>query len=119
MQPARYVTLSCLLIASAILATGTVSFAMPRLVREAEGVVERIDHKARTMTLRLPDRSQPEEFTWRPTSRFIQDRLSVASTNLHIGTSVNIRYRMPFFGKPYVTHIFWATDESGRIDRRH
>lgn len=81
--------------------------------RAAEGIIENIDTRHRTLTIKRLDSDEQEVLTyqWKDYTKFIQDDQIVKVTALKTGTRIDYWYRTPFFGKPFVTRVRWSSSE--------
>lgn len=75
--------------------------------RLAFGVVERLDTASRTVQLSPKDGKAPTELALTSRTKFIHNWHFAQEDELKEGTSVMVYYRMPIFGKPFVTKVVW------------
>ena len=76
--------------------------------REWCGVIERIDHQAKTLAVRSDKESKTFELMWRDRSQFIRNSKFDSPTTLKEGSKVCVFYRAPIFGKPFATRVIWT-----------
>lgn len=93
-----------LLLAASIVGSSN-AFALPRLGRDAVGVVEHLDGNAKTFQLRRTNDAPPMTLIWNSRTRFIAGAQFVPAANLHEGTKVRVIYHSPFFGERFVTKV--------------
>lgn len=78
---------------------------MPRLSRESDGLVQSVDRNSETFVIKIDDNSRLRSFEWNKKTQFFLDATLSNSRILRAGVSIRIRYRVPFFGKPFVTKV--------------
>ena len=79
--------------------------------REWCGVIERINHQAKTLAVRSDKESKTLELIWRDNTRFIRNSKFDSPVALKQGTKVCVFYRAPIFGKPFATKVVWVDRE--------
>lgn len=75
--------------------------------REWSGVMERIDHDAKTLAVHSEKKSRTFELIWRDRTQFIHSSKFTSLAALKPGTKVCVFYRAPVFGKPFATRVIW------------
>jgi hypothetical protein len=98
-----------LLACATLIAAGDALAAGPR-IRRVEGVVRSVDRGSQTVILDHDVGMAPKKITWNGETRFVRDTTLATSGDLAQGTRTDIRYRWPFFGKPFATHIAWRSE---------
>lgn len=83
----------------------TTAAAMPPMSRDGEGVIKTVSPPTRSFEFDTPDKSIPRVLTWRRRTSFYVNGNEADSTVLRNGQRVELRYRTPFFGPPYVLRI--------------
>lgn len=83
----------------------TTTEAMSPLSRERDAVVTSIDRNNTILTVQIKEESRPRSFEWNDDTWFVQHGRFTGSTALKPGAAVRIRYRAPFFGKPFVSKV--------------
>jgi hypothetical protein len=78
---------------------------MPPLGREADGLIRSVDQKNALVTVKLRDESRLRSFEWNRTTEFVQRGKFVGPQVLKAGAAARIRYRVPFFGKSFVSKV--------------
>ena len=79
--------------------------AMPPLARDRDGVVISIDQSHTILTVQIEGESRPRSFEWNDQTWFFRHGKFTSPTVLKPGAAVRIRYRAPFFGKPFVSQV--------------
>lgn len=92
-----------------LLAAGTASAAGPR-PRQVDAVVRSVDRESQTLILNHDTDLAPKKLLWTKETLFVRNDTSATSTDLAEGVKANVRYRWPFFGKPFATHIAWRSE---------
>ena len=90
---------------AASIAGSSDALALPRLGRDAAGVVERLDGSAKTFQLRRSKDAPTMMLSWNSRTRFIEGAQFVDAAKLREGASVSVIYHSPFFGERFVTKI--------------
>jgi hypothetical protein len=98
-----------LLACATLIVTGDALAAGPR-VRRVEGVVRSVDRDSQTVILDHDVGAAPKKIMWNGETRFVRDTKLATPADLTGGTRTDIRYRWPFFGKPFATHIAWRSE---------
>ncbi len=75
--------------------------------RPASGVVESLDTSTRTMVFTPATGKAPSQLVITRQTKFIHDWHFALASEMKPGTKAVIYYRVPFFGKPFVTKIVW------------
>lgn len=75
--------------------------------RLAEGVIEKVDFKNHTLTIRSSGDSEALVFALHDWTKFLEDSEQVSIDRLKAGTSVNYWYRKPLFGDQFVIKVAW------------
>ena len=102
-----------LLLAASIVGSSN-AFALPRLGRDAAGVVEHLDGDAKTFQLRRSKDAPPMTVTWNSRTRFIAGGEFVAAAKLREGAPVRVIYHSPFFGERFVTKVVLGAAAANR-----
>jgi hypothetical protein len=76
--------------------------------RPASGVVESLDAAPRTMVFAPAPGQAPRQLVITRQTKFIHDWQFAAAGEVKPGTKAVIYYRVPFFGKPFVTKVVWS-----------
>lgn len=79
--------------------------AMPPSGREADGLIRSIDQKSAIFTVEIREESRLRSFEWNRRTRFVHCGKFTGPEILKGGAAVRIRYRVPFFGKPFVSKV--------------
>ena len=79
--------------------------AMPPSSREADGLVRSVDRKSTVVTVRIQGESRLRSFEWNQRTRFVHHGKFTGPEVLAAGAAVRIRYRVPFFGKPFLSKV--------------
>ena len=90
---------------AAFTAGSSEALALPRLGRDAAGIVERLDRNAKTFQLRRAKDARPMTLTWNSRTRFIEGAQFVDAAILREGAPVRVIYHSPFFGERFVTKV--------------
>lgn len=93
-------------------------WAHPPQPRRLCGVVHEINPAKRTLTVQSSERAAPVTLVWTRITEFVKNQEPAESRLLKAGLRVCVEYRSPFFGKPSITKVVWATDEMDRPRRR-
>lgn len=82
--------------------------------RAAEGIIENIDTRHRTLTIKRLDSDEQEVLTyeWKDYTKFFREDQIVNAEALRAGARINYWYRSPLFGKPFVTRVMWKSSEA-------
>lgn len=97
---------AALLLAATFLITPNAEARAP-LAREAQAIVQTINHDKRTLTLYYQQGRGPSELVWNSQTQFLREREFVLATELKEGTHATVYYHSPFFGKPFITKMVW------------
>lgn len=89
----------------AIVATCTQAPARTPRSRVQHGVIEMIDHDARTLRIQRDGEAVPLTIVWNRLTDFVEGSHFVTAANLTKGTPVTIWYLTPLFGKRFATKI--------------
>lgn len=76
--------------------------------RPASGVVESLDAATRTMVFASATGHAPHQLAVTRQTKFIHNLKFAAADEVKPGTKAAIYYRVPFFGKPFVTKVVWS-----------
>lgn len=74
--------------------------------RRAEGIIEHIDIKSRT--IKIQSNSEVYVFHWNDRTRFILNDKKVEQIFPQVGTTIDYWYIRPLFGNPVVKRITWG-----------
>ena len=96
-----------LLVVSALF-TAWPAAAHTTLSRPASGVVESLDAATRTMVFTAATSIAPRQLVITRQTKFIHDWQFASAGEVKPGMKAVIYYRVPFFGKPFVTKIVWS-----------
>ena len=99
-------SLSVLLVVSALFIAWPAA-AHTTLSRPASGVVESLDASTRTLLFTPAKGHAPRELVITRQTKFIHDWQFTSASEVKPGTKAVVYYRVPFFGKPFVTKIVW------------
>lgn len=72
------------------------------------GVVESLDAATRTMTFAPATGTAPRQLVVTRQTKFIHDWQFASAGEVKPGTKAVIYFRVPFFGKPFVTKVVWS-----------
>ena len=106
MKPLKVVQLLSIILVFCCL-TSFESSAAPVPSRETQATIQSIDGRGRTLILAHPDRGRPQKLVWGRTTVFVHDSKIVAASELVEGVHCTVYYKVPFFGKPFLTKIVW------------
>ena len=73
--------------------------------READGLVQSDDRKSAMATVRIEGEARLRSFEWNRRTRFVPHGKFTGPEVLTAGDAVRIRYRVPFFGKPFLSKV--------------
>lgn len=76
--------------------------------RPTSGIVEAFDADTRTVKLLPVNGQASRELALTRRTKFIQNQHFAPANDLMVGTSAVFYYRMPFFGRPFVTKVVWG-----------
>ena len=83
------------------------AWALPPLTRRVPGIIQSIDHEARTLTV-MPDKGKgPVLLIWKNDTLFLYNGQFTNAAALKEGTSAVAYYRAPLFGKAFATKLVW------------
>lgn len=105
MKTTRVLSWLATLLFVTFIAGSSEALALPRLGRDAAGLVERLDGDTKTFQLRRTSDAKVMALSWNSRTRFIQGREFVPATNLREGMRVSVIYHSPFFGSDFVTKV--------------
>jgi hypothetical protein len=100
-------SLTVLLVVSALFAAWPAA-AHTTLSRSASGVVESLDASTRTLLFTPAKGQVPRQLVVTRQTKFIHDWQFASAGEVKPGTKAVIYYRVPFFGKPFVTKVVWS-----------
>ena len=92
------------LIACWLLSVATAE-ARPPSSREADGLVRSVDRKSTMATVQIEGASRLRSFEWNQRTRFVYHGKFTGPEVLAAGAAVRIRYRVPLFGKPFLSKV--------------
>ena len=92
------------LVACSLLSVATAEGKSPSS-REAEGLVRSVDRKSAMATVQIEGKSRLRSFEWNQRTRFVHHGKFTGPEVLTAGAAVRIRYRVPFFGKPFLSKV--------------
>lgn len=101
---------SILILSAALLATTSEVSAKHPHPRVANGSIEMIDWKTRT--LRIKTDTEPLTLIWNDRTRFIAGNRDVTAAELTRNKPVKVWYRTPFFGERFVSRILVRSSSS-------
>ena len=99
---------------AAFIAGSSEALALPRLGRDAAGIVERLDGNAKTFQLRQTNEARPMMLAWNSRTRFTAGAEFVAAAKLREGAPVRVIYHSPFFGERFVTKVVLGAAAANR-----
>ena len=76
--------------------------------REACGIIQAIDATNHVLTVKLNKPDKVLAIKWNRQSQFVRNKEREEANTLKAGTRARVFYRSPFFGKPFVTKVFWV-----------
>ena len=92
------------LVACSLLSIATAEANSPSS-READALVQSVDRKSTIATIQIEGDSRLRSFEWNQRTRFVHHGKFTGSEVLAAGAAVRIRYRVPFFGKPFLSKV--------------
>ena len=108
--------ISGLLILVTMAVLSSTSLARPPQPAQQVGIIEAVDHAARTLRLRQTGEAGSLTLTWNNRTRFIEHDTAATAAALRKGASVRVWYRSPLFGPRWATkvHLEGGADASTR-----
>lgn len=90
--------------------------AMPNVGRSITGTIQKVDAQAQETQMVRDDKGTLITFVWVRRTTFVANDRFTGAAILRKGARVEVRYRVPVFGKPFVTRVklLPATSPTGK-----
>lgn len=97
----------------------TPAMARPPMGRRISGIVQKTNAQTRETEILRTDNGEPLGFVWISRTIFLANAQVVNAAILEPGAKVEVIYRQPFLGRPFVTKVTFlsASDRTPNVSR--